>query len=204
MCSGEMDLLATIIKNTIHVNSEEFQNFITVKNLEPKEDDKSETNTEMTTVKKDIMGTPSTSGYSVRMKEDMETSGVWITKPVKRGRGDSNVPKAADVEPPRRPRGRPMDSSSAMFSSEQKEHRYQRRLKSNKAAFQRYQNNRKRKLETQDANLKKRKTGQVKTCPEVTSTTFGNLEPKEDVESKTNTEMSTINYEDIPKMILQF
>ena len=201
MCSGEMDLLATIIKNTIHVNSEEFQNFITVKNLEPKEDDKSETNTEMTTVKKDIMGTPSTSGYSVRMKADMETLGVWITKPVKRGHGGSNVPKAADVEPPRRPRGRPMDSSSAMFSSE---HRYQRRLKSNKAAFQRYQNNRKRKLETQDANLKKRKTEQVKTCPEVTSTTFGNLEPKEDVESKTNTEMSTINYEDIPKMILQF
>ena len=130
MCSGEMDLLATIIKNTIHVNSEEFQNFITVKNLEPKEDDKSETNTEMTTVKKDIMGTPSTSGYSVRMKEDMETSGVWITKPVKRGRGGSNVPKAADVEPPRRPRGRPMDTSSAMYTSEQKEHRYQRRLQS--------------------------------------------------------------------------
>ena len=213
-----MDILATIIKNTIHVNSEEFQNFITLKNLEPKEDVKSETNTEMSTINsEDITDTPSTSSYSVKIQEDMVTSSVLITKPVKRGCGGSSVPKTAIVEPPRGPCGRPpngqildnvdsyvMDNSSAMSSSEQKEHRNQRRLKSNNAAFQRYQNNCKRKLETQDANLKKRKTGQVKTCPEVTSTTFGNLEPKEDVESKTNTEMSTINYEDIPKMILQF
>ena len=50
MCSGEMDLLATIIKNTIHINTEEFQNFITLKNLEPKEDVESEMNTEMSTI----------------------------------------------------------------------------------------------------------------------------------------------------------
>ena len=180
-----MDPLATIMKNTLHVNSEEFQNFITLKNLEPKEDVKSETNTEMSTINyEDIMGTPSTSSYFVKIKENMETSGVVIAKPVKRGRGGSCVPKTTVVEPPRRPRGHPptaqmlanvdsydMDNSSAMSSSEQKEYRYRRRLQSNNAAFQRYQINRKRKLETQEADLKKRKTEQVKTCPEVASTT---------------------------------
>ena len=166
-----MDILAAIIKDTIHVNSEEFKNFITLKNLEPKEDVKSETNTEMSTINsKDIMDTPSTSGYSVKRKEDMETSCVLIKKPVKRGCGGSIVPKTAVVEPPRRPPGRPMDTSSAMLTSEQKEHRYQRKLQSNNAAFIRYQN-RKRKLETQEADLKKRKAEQVKTCPEVASTT---------------------------------
>ena len=54
MFSGEMDLLAAIVKDTIQVhvqvNSEEFQNFITLKNLEPKEDVRSETNTEMSTI----------------------------------------------------------------------------------------------------------------------------------------------------------
>ena len=166
-----MDILAAIIKDTIHVNSEEFQNVIALKNLEPKEDVESEMNTEMSTMNcEDIMGTPSTSGHSVKIKEDIETSGVLITKPVKRGRGSSSVPKTAVVEPPRRPRGRPMDTSSAMLTSEQKEHRYQRKLQSNNAAFIRYQN-RKRKLETQEADLKKRKAEQVKTCPEVASTT---------------------------------
>ena len=166
-----MDILAAIIKDTIHVNSEEFQNFINLKNLEPKEDAKSEKNTEMSIINsEDIMDTPSTSGYSVKMKEDMETSCVLIKKPVKRGCGGSSVPKTAVVEPPRRPRGRPMDTSSAMLTSEQKEHRYQRKLQSNNAAFIRYQN-RKRKLETQEADLKKRKAEQVKTCPEVASTT---------------------------------
>ena len=126
-----MDLLAAIIKDTIHVNSEEFQNFITLKNLEPKEDVKSETNTEMSTINsEDITDTPSTSSYSVKIQEDMVTSSVLITKPVKRGRGSSSVPKTTVVEPPRRPRGRPMDTSSAMYTSEQKEHRYQRRLQS--------------------------------------------------------------------------
>ena len=252
-----MDPLATIMKNTLHVNTEEFQNFITQKILEPKEDVKSEMNMEMSTINyEDIMGTPSTSGYSV-----------------KRGHGGSSVPKTAvvehqahkadsmtqsknrvpeatsktcngdipvdndddgkimateqrfgtlnfppinsnnatrgsqeererqsikptteilkttpnhDGEPPRRPRGHPptaqmlanvdsydMDNSSAISRSEQKEHRYQRRLQSNHAAFQRYQINRMRKLklETQEAVLKKRKTEKVKTCPEVASTT---------------------------------
>ena len=130
-----MDLLAAIVKDTIQVhvqvNSEEFQNFITLKNLEPKEDVRSETNTEMSTINsEDIKDTPSTSGYSVKVKEDMETSCVLITKLVKRGCGGSSVPKTAVVEPPRRPRGRPMDTSSAMYTSEQKEHRYQRRLQS--------------------------------------------------------------------------
>ena len=97
-----MDPLATIMKNTLHVNSEEFQNFITLKNLEPKEDVKSETNTEMSTINfEDIMDT-STSGYSVKIKEDMETLGVFITKPVKIGCGNSSVPKTSVVEPPMR------------------------------------------------------------------------------------------------------
>ena len=147
-----MDPLATIINSTLHVNSEEFQNFINLKNLEPKEDAKSETNTEMSTINsEDIMDTPSMSGYSVKVMEDMETSCVLITKPVKRGRGGSSVPKIAVVEPPRRPRGRPMDTSSAMLSPEQKEHLYRKRLQSNNAAFTRYQKNRKRELETQEA-----------------------------------------------------
>ena len=165
-----MDLLALIINDTIHVNSEEFQNFITLKNLEPKEDVRSETNTEMSTINsEDIKDTPSTSGYSVKVKEDMETSCVLITKLVKRGCGGSSVPKTAVVEPP-------METSSAMYTSEQKEHRYRRRLQSNNAAFARYQKlkrkiEEKRKLKTQEADLKKRKAEQVKSCPEVASTT---------------------------------
>ena len=43
-----------------------------------------------------------------------------------------------------------MDSSSAMSSSEQKEHRYQRMRKLNNAASKRCRINRKRKNETQD------------------------------------------------------
>ena len=108
-----MDPLATIMKNTLHVNSEEFQNFISLQNLEPKEDDKSEMNTEMSTINyEDIMSTTSTSSYSVKIKEDMETLGVFITKPFKRGRGGSSVLKTAVVEPPRRPRGHPQTAQS--------------------------------------------------------------------------------------------
>merc|ERR1711935_1105093 len=160
---GEMDLLATVLNDNIDVNSEEFQTFIALEN---------EPDTEMSTINfEDIMGTPSTSGlgspasgYSVEIKEEpMETTGVFISKPVKRGRGRPRVPRTAVVEPPRRPRGRPptaqmvanvdsydMDSSSAMSSSEQKEHRYQRMRKLNNAASKRCRINRKRKNETQD------------------------------------------------------
>ena len=103
-----MDPLATIMKKTLHVNSEEFQNFITLKNLEPEEDVKSETNTEMSTINyEDIMGTPSTSGIGspasgIEIKEEpMEATGVFISKPVKKGRGRPRVPRSAVVEPPR-------------------------------------------------------------------------------------------------------
>ena len=99
--SGEMDLLATVLNDNIDVNSEEFQNFIALEN---------EPDTEMSTINfEDIMGTPSTSGlgspasgYSVEIKEEpMETTGVFISKPVKRGRGRPRVPRTAVVEPPR-------------------------------------------------------------------------------------------------------
>ena len=64
-----MDPLATIILNTLNVNSEEFQNFMTLKYLAPKEDVKSEPDTEMSNINyEDNMGTPSTTGYSVKMK----------------------------------------------------------------------------------------------------------------------------------------
>merc|ERR1712008_413222 len=157
--SGEMDLLATVLNDNIDVNSEEFQNFIALEN---------EPDTKMSTINfEDIMGTPSTSGlgspasgYSVEIKkEPMETTGVFISKPVKKGRGHFRVPRTTIiVEPPRRPRGRPptaqmvanvdsydMDNSSAMSSSEQKEHRYQRMRKLNNAASKRCRINRKRK-----------------------------------------------------------
>ena len=45
-----------------------------------------------------------------------------------------------------------MDSSSVMSTSEQNEHRYRRMLQSNNAASKRYQINRKRKLENQEAD----------------------------------------------------
>merc|ERR1719305_2034541 len=117
------------------------------------------------------MGTPSTSGmgspvsgFSVEIKEEpMEAPGVFMSKPVKKGRGRPRVPRTAVVEPPRRPRGRPptaqmvadvdsydRDSSSAMSSSEQKEHRYQRMRQLNNAASKRCRINRKRKQETQE------------------------------------------------------
>ena len=105
-----MDPLATTIKNSLHVNSEEFQNVIALKNLEPKEDVRSGTNTDMSTINyEDIMGTPSTSGmgspvsgFSVEIKEEpMEAPGVFMSKPVKKGRGRPRVPRTAVVEPPR-------------------------------------------------------------------------------------------------------
>merc|ERR1712203_1340842 len=212
--SGEMDLLATVLNDEIDVNSEEFQNFIALEN---------EPDTEMSTINfEDIMGTPSTSGMGspasgIEIKaEPMEATGVFMSKPVKKGRGRPRVPRTAVVEPPRRPRGRPptaqmvadvdsydRDSSSAMSSSEQKEHRYQRMRQLNNAASKRCRINRKRKLETQEDEqilltarnmelkgkvadlesqvakfktaifdmIKKRKTEQVQTCPEVASTT---------------------------------
>jgi hypothetical protein len=158
-----MDLLATVLNDEIDVNSEEFQNFIALEN---------EPDTEMSTINyEDIMGTPSTSGmgspvsgFSVEIKEEpMEATGVFMSKPVKKGRGRPRVPRTAVVEPPRRPRGRPptaqmvadvdsydRDSSSAMSSSEQKEHRYQRMRQLNNAASKRCRINRKRKQETQE------------------------------------------------------
>merc|ERR1711956_82480 len=88
-----------------------------------------------------------------------------------------------------------MDSSSAMSSSEQKEHRYQRMRKLNNAASKRCRINRKRKNETQDDDqilltarnmelkgkvadlktaifdmIKKRKTEQVQTSSEQVQT----------------------------------
>jgi hypothetical protein len=161
--SGEMALLATVLNDKIDVNSKEFQNFISLEN-EP----------EMSTINfEDIMGTPSTSGlgspssgFAVEIKEEpMEATGVFISKPVKKGRGRPRVPRTATtvVEPPRKPRGRPptaqmianvdsydRDSSSAMSSSEQKEHRYQRMRQFNNAASKRCRINRKRKFETQE------------------------------------------------------
>merc|ERR1712203_946944 len=125
---------------------------------------------EMSTINyEDIMGTPSTSGIGspasgIEIKEEpMEATGVFISKPVKKGRGRPRVPRSAVLEPPRRPRGRPptsqmvanvdsydRDSSSAMSSSEQKEHRYQRMRLLNNAASKRCRINRKRKQETQE------------------------------------------------------
>jgi hypothetical protein len=98
-----MDLLATVMNDNFNFNSEEFQNFIALKNSEPKEDVKSKPDTEMSTINyEDIIGTPSTSGYSVDIKENpIETTGVFITKPVKRGRGRPRVPRTTVVEPPR-------------------------------------------------------------------------------------------------------
>merc|ERR1719203_2563462 len=161
--SGEMDLLATVLNDEIDVNSEEFQNFIALEN---------EPDTEMSTINyEDIMGTPSTSGMgsptsgsAFEIKEEpMEATGDFMSKPVKKGRGRPRVPRTAVVEPPRRPRGRPptaqmvadvdsydRESSSAMSSSEQKEHRYQRMRQLNNAASKRCRINRKRKQETQE------------------------------------------------------
>ena len=97
--SGGMDLLATVLNDEIDVNSEEFQNFIALEN---------EPDTEMSTINfEDIMGTPSTSGMGspasgIEIKEEpMEATGVFISKPVKKGRGRPRVPRSAVVEPPR-------------------------------------------------------------------------------------------------------
>ena len=100
--SGEMDLLATVLNDEIDVNSEEFQNFIALEN---------EPDTEMSTINfEDIMGTPSTSGMgspasgcsAIEIKEEpMEATGVFMSKPVKKGRGRPRVPRTAVVEPPR-------------------------------------------------------------------------------------------------------
>merc|ERR1712172_424248 len=197
--SGEMDLLATVLNDEIDVNSEEFQNFIALEN---------EPDTEMSTINyEDIMGTPSTSGMgspasgcsAIEIKEEpMEATGVFMSKPVKKGRGrPPTAQMVADVDSYDR------DSSSATSSSEQKEHRYQRMRQLNNAASKRCRINRKRKQETQEDEqilltarnmelkgkvadletqvakfktaifdmIKKRKTEQVQTCPEVVSTT---------------------------------
>jgi hypothetical protein len=137
--SGEMALLTTVLNDKIDVNSKEFQTFIALEN-EP----------EMSTINfEDIRGIPSTSGlgsqasgFAVGIKEEpIEANSVFISNLAKQGRGRPRVPRTATtiVEPPRKPRGRPptaqivadvdsydRDSSSAMSSSEQKEHRYKR------------------------------------------------------------------------------
>ena len=161
--SGEMALLTTVLNDKIDVNSKEFQTFIALEN-EP----------EMSTINfEDIRGTPSTSGlgsqasgFAVGIKEEpIEANSVFISNLVKQGRGRPRVPRTATtiVEPPRKPRGRPptaqmianvdsydRDSSSAMSSSEQKEHRYQRMRQFNNAASKRCRINRKRKFKTQE------------------------------------------------------
>jgi len=155
---GEMDLLATLMDDTIDVNSEAFQNFVKVpeQELEP-----------TSTVNiADIMG-PSTStayyptsGGTVEVKEEpMEVKPELIESPVKRGRGRPRVPRVV-VEPARRPRGRPpstpmyarvgrldYESSSAMSSEEQKDYRYKRMRELNNAASKRCRINRKRKFQ---------------------------------------------------------
>ena len=161
--SGEMALLATVLNDKIDVNSKEFQTFIALEN-EP----------EMSTINfEDIRGIPSTSGlgsqasgFAVGIKEEpIEANGVFISNLAKQGRGRPRVPRTATtiVEPPRKPRGRPptaqivadvdsydKDSSSAMSSSEQKEHRYKRMRQFNNAASKRCRINRKIKFETQE------------------------------------------------------
>jgi hypothetical protein len=160
--SGEMALLTTVLNDKIDVNSKEFQTFIALEN-EP----------EMSTINfEDIRGIPSTSGlgsqasgFAVGIKEEpIEANSVFISNLAKQGRGRPRVPRTATtiVEPPRKPRGRPptaqivadvdsydKDSSSAMSSSEQKEHRYKRMRQFNNAASKRCRINRKIKFETQ-------------------------------------------------------
>merc|ERR1711976_341022 len=155
---GEMDLLATLMDDTIGVDSEAFQNFVKV----PEQEFEPASTVNIA----DIMG-PSTStayyptsGGTVEVKEEpMEVKPEPIESPVKRGRGRPRVPRVV-VEPARRPRGRPpstpmyarvgrldYESSSAMSSEEQKDYRYKRMRELNNAASKRCRINRKRKFQ---------------------------------------------------------
>jgi hypothetical protein len=159
--SGDMDLLKTLLDDTIGVESEEFQNFVKVDNPEPEVE---------STIKFEDYAIPSTSrgfptsGGTVEVKEepmDVDVKPDPLELINKRGRGRPRVPRTpALVEPARRPRGRPpstpmyaqvekldYESSSAMSSEEQKDFRYKRMRELNNAASKRCRINRKRKFE---------------------------------------------------------
>jgi len=150
-----MDLLETIMNDSIGVDSEEFQNFVKVEN-EP----------ESTIDLGDLYG-PSTSTASASFEVKNEPMEVVTfvpeeanEQPVKRGRGRPRVPRT-QPEAPRRPRGRPptaasfaniqdYESSSNMSSEELADVRYRRMRDLNNAASKRCRVNRKRKAELQD------------------------------------------------------
>jgi hypothetical protein len=166
--SGEMAPLTTILSDKIEVDSKEFKTFITLEN-KPK----------MSTVNfEGIRGIQSTSdlgsqasGVAVEFKkEPIEVNSVFISNKTKQGRGHPCVSETTTttVEPQRLTRGRPptakiiadidfydkeiysaMSNTTLMYSSEQKEVRYQRMRQFNNAASKRCRIKRKIEIEAQ-------------------------------------------------------
>ena len=166
--SGEMAPLTTILNEKIEVDPKEFKTFITLEN-KPK----------MSTVNfEGINGIQSTSdlgsqasGVAVKFKkEPIEVNSSFISNKIKQGRGHpcTSETTTTTVEPQRLACGRPptakiiadidlydnqiysaMSNTTLMYSSEQKEVRYQRMRQFNNAASKRCRIKRKIEIKAQ-------------------------------------------------------
>jgi len=152
--SDSCDLLEMVLNDTVGPASERFLEFVKVEETVKVEPQRFET------LDLAAITGPSTSStefqFKVEPREEGEADHVTI---VKRPRGRPRLPKP-EVEPPRRPRGRPPtaptrallddDSSSAVSAEDQKAHKYRRMRNLNNAASKRCRLNRKRKMDNME------------------------------------------------------
>merc|ERR1712165_349381 len=144
------DLFKMVLDETIQPDSEEFQNYVNEVGVVPGEYETLDLG--------DLIG-PSTSSTEFKVKEEPHVQGVadHVTI-VKRGRGRPRLPKP-EVEPPRRPRGRPPTASTVAVLREDSSDKYRRMRDLNNAASKRCRLNRKRKMgdmEVEEEELKEK------------------------------------------------
>jgi len=144
------DLFKMVLDETIQPDSEEFQNYVNDVGVVPGEYE---------TLDLGALIGPSTSSTEFKVKEEPHVQGVadHVTI-VKRGRGRPRLPKP-EVEPPRRPRGRPPTASTVAVLREDSSDKYRRMRDLNNAASKRCRLNRKRKMgdmEEEEEELKEK------------------------------------------------
>lgn len=144
------DLFKMVLDETIQPDSEEFQNYVNDVGVVPGAYE---------TLDLGALIGPSTSSTEFKVKEEPHVQGVadHVTI-VKRGRGRPRLPKP-EVEPPRRPRGRPPTASTVAVLREDSTDKYRRMRDLNNAASKRCRMNRKRKMgamEKEEEELKEK------------------------------------------------
>lgn len=156
--SGERDLLAMVWDDTIGPNSDEFQEWVKV-------DNGPEGVPNLTEILRPTTSSASSTSGEVEQQEiEAKPETEKSQQVVKRGRGRPRLPRTGP-EVPKRPRGRPAtapefaqvedyESSSSMSSDELQDVRYRRMRDLNNAASKRCRNNRKRKFEDKEEQVK--------------------------------------------------